>query len=219
VAHHVTLCRWLSIITPEIRQSYTTAQMPQIWDELRRKVSDAQSQLPPGVMESIVNDDFGDVFGIYLAITGEGHSYAALKDYADFLRRELLQVPGVANVALNGVQQEQIYVEISREQIAGWHPAGRRLSHHRRTEHRGRRRARRRRRQPRHHPAERRVRLGRSDLGRPDPGRVRPGSADPGTRHRQGLSGLSGPPARSCVTTAGMRSGSASPRSPAATWW
>ena len=59
----------LSIITPEIRQSYTAAQMPQIWDELRRKVGDAQSRLPPGVPASIVNDDFGDVFGVYLAIT------------------------------------------------------------------------------------------------------------------------------------------------------
>jgi multidrug efflux pump subunit AcrB len=108
----------MSIITPEIRQSYTASQMPQIWDELRRKVGDAQSQLPPGVLESIVNDDFGDVFGIYVAITGEGHSYAALKDYADLLRRELLQVPGVANVALNGVQQEQIFIEISRSRIA-----------------------------------------------------------------------------------------------------
>jgi len=108
----------LSIITPEIRQSYTAAQMPQIWDELRRKVGDAQSQLPPGVPESIVNDDFGDVFGVYLAITGEGHSYAALKDYADLLRRELLQVPGVAKVALNGVQPEQIFIEISRARIS-----------------------------------------------------------------------------------------------------
>ena len=108
----------MSIITPEIRQSYTTSEMPQIWDELRRKVGDAQSQLPPGVMESIVNDDFGDVFGVYIAITGEGHSYAALKDYADLLRRELLQVPGVAKIALNGVQQEQIYIEISRSRIA-----------------------------------------------------------------------------------------------------
>ena len=108
----------LSIITPDIRQSYTASQMPQIWDELRRKVGDAQSQLPPGVLESIVNDDFGDVFGVYIAITGDGHSYAALKDYADLLRRELLQVPGVAKVALNGVQQEQIYIEISRSRIA-----------------------------------------------------------------------------------------------------
>jgi multidrug efflux pump subunit AcrB len=108
----------ISIITPEIRQSYSAAQMPQIWDELRRKVGDAQSQLPPGVRPPIVHDDFGDVFGVYIAITGEGHSYAALRDYADLLRRELLQVPGVAKVAQNGVQQEQIYVEVSRSRIA-----------------------------------------------------------------------------------------------------
>jgi multidrug efflux pump subunit AcrB len=108
----------LSIITPEIKQAYTADQMPQIWDELRRKVGDAQSRLPPGVRPPVVNDDFGDVFGVYLAITGDGFTYSALKDYADMLRRELLQVPGVASVALNGVQREQIYLEVSRTRIA-----------------------------------------------------------------------------------------------------
>jgi multidrug efflux pump subunit AcrB len=108
----------LSIITPEIRQAYTASEMPQIWDELRRKVGDAQSRLPPGVRPSIVNDDFGDVFGVFLAITGDGYTYSALKDYADLLRRELLQVPGVASVALNGVQPEQIFLEVSRTRMA-----------------------------------------------------------------------------------------------------
>jgi multidrug efflux pump subunit AcrB len=108
----------LSIITPEIKQAYTADQMPQIWDELRRKVGDAQSRLPPGVRTPVVNDDFGDVFGVYLAITGDGYTYSALKDYADMLRRELLQVSGVASVALNGVQREQIYLEVSRTRIA-----------------------------------------------------------------------------------------------------
>ena len=108
----------LSIITPEIRQSYSAAQMPQIWDELRRKVGDAQSQLPPGVPGIDRQRRFRRCVRRLSRDNGEGHSYAALKDYADFLRRELLQVPGVANVALNGVQSEQIYVEISRAQIA-----------------------------------------------------------------------------------------------------
>lgn len=108
----------LSIITPEIKQAYTADQMPQIWDELRRKVGDAQSRLPPGVRTPVVNDDFGDVFGVYLAITGDGYTYSALKDYADMLRRELLQVSGVASVALNGVQREQIYLEVSRTRMA-----------------------------------------------------------------------------------------------------
>lgn len=108
----------LSIITVDIKQEYTASEMPQIWDELRRKVGDAQSSLPQGVFPSRVVDDFGDVFGIYLAVTGEGHSYAALRDYADMLRRELQQIPGVANVALNGTQQEQIFIEVSRARIA-----------------------------------------------------------------------------------------------------
>lgn len=108
----------LSIITPEIQQAYSAAEMPQIWDELRRQVGDAQSRLPPGALPSVVNDNFGDVFGVYLAITGEGFTYSALKDYADLLRRELLQVPGVASVALNGVQREHIFLEVSRARMA-----------------------------------------------------------------------------------------------------
>jgi multidrug efflux pump subunit AcrB len=108
----------LAIISPEIQQEYRAEDMPQIWDELRRKVSDAQSSLPPGARPSVVNDDFGDVFGVYIAITGEGYSYAALRDYAERLRRELLQVEGVAKIAINGVQREQILIEVSRSRLA-----------------------------------------------------------------------------------------------------
>lgn len=108
----------LSIITPEIKYEYTAAKLPQVWDELRRKVNDAQSKLPPGVIPSIVNDDFGDVYGVFFAVSGEGYSYRELKDYVDMLRREFLLVPGVAKVALWGTQQEQIFLEISRARIA-----------------------------------------------------------------------------------------------------
>ncbi|MCB1815724.1 MAG: efflux RND transporter permease subunit, partial [Candidatus Competibacteraceae bacterium] len=80
--------------------------------------NDAQGKLPPGAGPSVVNDDFGDVYGVFFAVTGQGYNYREIKDYVDMLRRELLLVPGVAKVALWGEQQEQIFLEISRARIA-----------------------------------------------------------------------------------------------------
>ena len=66
----------------------------------------------------MVVDDFGDVYGIFLAITGDGFSQAELRRYADFLRRELLLVPNVKKVELFSQQQEVVYLEISRQRLA-----------------------------------------------------------------------------------------------------
>lgn len=108
----------LSTIYVDMKDTYTAKELPQIWDELRRKVNDAKIQLPPGVYDPIVNDDYGDVYGVYFALTGEGFTYRELKDHADFLKRELLLVQGVAKVEIQGDQQEVIYVEISRAKMA-----------------------------------------------------------------------------------------------------
>ncbi len=108
----------MSEITVVIKDQYDKHSLPQVWDELRRKVGDMQSQLPPGAQPSIVYDDFGDVFGILYAVTGDGYSYKELKDYVEVLRRELLLVPGVAKVNLAGIQNEQIFVEISLSRLA-----------------------------------------------------------------------------------------------------
>ncbi len=108
----------LSIITASMKDKYASADLPQVWDELRRKVGDVQGQLPPGVYPSIVNDDFGDVFGILLAVTGEGYSYKELKDAVDYLRKELLLVNSVSKVSLWGARSEAIFVEISTSRLA-----------------------------------------------------------------------------------------------------
>jgi multidrug efflux pump subunit AcrB len=107
-----------SYIHVELKKATPKDTIPQVWDELRRKVGDIQSKLPPGTTTSVVNDDYGDVYGVFYAIYGDGYSYAELKEYADMLRRELLLVQDVANVALFGVQQEVVYVEISRARLA-----------------------------------------------------------------------------------------------------
>src|SRR5262249_33858989 len=67
---------------------------------------------------SMVLDNFGDVFGIFLAITGDGYSESELRRYTNFLRRELLLVPGVNKVDLFGDQQEVVFLEISRQRLA-----------------------------------------------------------------------------------------------------
>ena len=108
----------VSTITVTIHDKYDKAALPQVWDELRRKVNDVQHTLPPGAQTSIVNDDYGDVFGILLALTGPGYSYKELEEYSDFLRRELLLVKDVAKVQVYGVQPQEVHVEISRSKLA-----------------------------------------------------------------------------------------------------
>jgi len=108
----------LSTITVIIKDSYDKDALPQVWDELRRKVSDAQSSLPPGVPTSVVMDDYGDVFGILMAVSGKDYSYKELSDIVDLFKREILLVKDVAKVTLWGDQPEKIFVEISRSKIA-----------------------------------------------------------------------------------------------------
>ncbi|MBW1744216.1 MAG: efflux RND transporter permease subunit, partial [Deltaproteobacteria bacterium] len=110
--------RGFSQIKVKIKDKYDKYSLPQVWDELRRKVNDYQVQLPPGAGPTIVNDDFGDVYGIYMAITGEGYTYKELYEFAKFLQRELLRGVDVKKIVLYGVQPEAIYVEMRREKMA-----------------------------------------------------------------------------------------------------
>ncbi|THB79974.1 MAG: efflux RND transporter permease subunit [Desulfobacteraceae bacterium] len=108
----------LSIIFVDLKDQYVHDQIPQVWDELRKKVRDAQVLLPPGAGPSRVNDDFGDEYGVFFAIHGSGFSFRELKDYADLLKRELLLVENVASVELWGEQQEVITLEMSRSRMS-----------------------------------------------------------------------------------------------------
>ncbi|MCK8071593.1 MULTISPECIES: efflux RND transporter permease subunit [Vibrio] len=110
--------RGLSQVTVTMKNNYGPDDLPQIWDELRRKVNDLKVELPPGVNDPQVIDDFGDVYGILLAVTGDGYSYKELLDYIDYLRRELELVDGVSKVSVSGQQQEQVFIEISMKRIS-----------------------------------------------------------------------------------------------------
>lgn len=108
----------VSIITAEMKNQYDRDALPLIWQKLRSKVGDVQPTLPPGTLPSIVNDDFGDVYGILLALTGDGYTYAELKEFAKLLRKELLLVKDVAKIIIQGDQEEVIYVELDRARMS-----------------------------------------------------------------------------------------------------
>ncbi|NIM20448.1 MAG: AcrB/AcrD/AcrF family protein [Candidatus Latescibacteria bacterium] len=106
----------VSIIYVSILESYK--KMRPIWDDLRRKVGGVRENLPDGIRGPFVNDDFGDVFGTVITITGEGYTYAELKNVADQVRDELLLIEEVAKVDIYGAQEERIFVEYNNARLA-----------------------------------------------------------------------------------------------------
>ncbi len=100
-----------SLIEVEIKSTYDGSELPDIWTRLRAKVRDAARGLPSGVSQPYVNDGFGDVFGLFYAVTAEGFSDAEKHELATFLRRELLTVEGVADVEVQGLPEEAIFIE------------------------------------------------------------------------------------------------------------
>lgn len=107
-----------SQISVEMKSNYRKEQLRQIWDEMRRKINDLSPSLPSGVYPSTILDDFADVYGVMYSVTGDGYSYDELKDYVDFLKRELVLVKGVSKVTVAGQQQAQVMVEVSTRKLA-----------------------------------------------------------------------------------------------------
>ena len=106
----------VSVVMVSIRQEFT--QMQPIWDDLRRKVDKVSPGLPAGIVGPTVNDEFGDVFGVVVTLTGEGFSYAELEEVADEVRDELLRVSEVAKVEIHGAQEERVFVDYDNARLA-----------------------------------------------------------------------------------------------------
>ncbi|PCK03628.1 MAG: acriflavine resistance protein B [Alteromonadaceae bacterium] len=106
----------MSIVLVNIKERYTN--MRPIWDNVRRKVDDVVKDLPLGAGKPQVNDEFGDVFGIVLAITGEGFSYVELERVAEQVQSHLLRLPDVAKVEIYGEQEERIFIEYDNTRLA-----------------------------------------------------------------------------------------------------
>ena len=107
-----------SIVLVEIEDHTKGSELPQLWDELRRKVNDMASTLPEGCSKPLVYDDYGDVYGVFYSISGDGYSYADLKRHAKLLRKELLLCQDVAKVDLIGDRREVVYLDVPRAKIA-----------------------------------------------------------------------------------------------------
>ncbi|WP_448212164.1 efflux RND transporter permease subunit [Colwellia sp. MEBiC06753] len=108
-----------SRVTMEVKSNIDSPLLPQIWDELRKRIRDVQPSLPVGASAPKVIDDFGDVFGIYYALTAPDYSAYQMREFSRIIRRELLTVDGVAKVAVSGILAEQIVAEIDMYQVAG----------------------------------------------------------------------------------------------------
>jgi len=106
-----------TLIILELRESTPPKEVQQVWYQVRKKIGDMRSTLPAGVMGPLFNDEFGDTYGSIFALSTDGFTYAEVKDYADFVRQQLLAVPTVSKVELYGMQDEKLYIEFSSKKF------------------------------------------------------------------------------------------------------
>jgi len=104
-----------SMIRADIKEEYWSDRLPQVWDEMRKKVQDIQPALPPGASKPIIGDDFGFVYGFVLALSATDFDYQSLERVAESLKKNLSLVAGVSRVELWGVQPKVIYLDISEQ--------------------------------------------------------------------------------------------------------
>lgn len=107
-----------SVIQVELFGTAGPDVIPQIWDELRRKVGDVQAMLPPGAGPTLVDDDFGDVYGLLYAVNSSQIEHADLHRYVKRLKTQLMQVQDVADVQILGDIGEELHIDVSPEQLA-----------------------------------------------------------------------------------------------------
>lgn len=107
-----------TLIILNLRESTPPREVQNAWYQVRKKIGDIRNTLPGGVVGPFFNDEFGDTFGSIFALSGDGFTYAEIKDYADFVRQQLLKVPSVSKVEQYGVQDEKIYIEFSHKRFS-----------------------------------------------------------------------------------------------------
>lgn len=108
----------LSLITVELQTTVPDEEVEQQWDILRRKVANVQSKLPLGASASQVKDDFGDVYGMFYALTGDGQSDKELDNYAELIKRAVSELDGVARVEIYGARSQCINIELREDKMA-----------------------------------------------------------------------------------------------------
>lgn len=111
----------LSKILVELDPATRASEIPQLWDELRRKVLNIQPRLPAGASPVTVADDFGDVYGIYYGLSVDGgFTWAELRDWAQRIKTALVTVDGVQKVSLFGEQTPVVNVYVNLAALANF---------------------------------------------------------------------------------------------------
>lgn len=101
----------------KLNEAIKSKDIPQYWDELRKKIEDIKLELPKGSIPPIILDDYGDVYGMFFAVTSDGYSYSELGDYVDYIEKELHSVKGVSKTAVFGKPTETIEIVIDRAKL------------------------------------------------------------------------------------------------------
>ena len=110
-----------SKIVVELEPGTRSHEIPQLWDELRRKIINISSRLPAGAGPVIVDDDFSDVYGLYYGLAAdEGFSWSELRDWAQRIKTEVVTIDGVQKVALMGEQNPVVNIYITRSILANF---------------------------------------------------------------------------------------------------
>lgn len=107
-----------SMVTFIAKDSLKSADLPNVWYQVRKKVNDIRHELPSGVQGPFFNDEFGDTFGNIYVLTGDDFDYGILKEYADRLQLQLQRVQDVGKVDLVGLQDQKIWIELSNTKAA-----------------------------------------------------------------------------------------------------
>src|SRR6476469_8604098 len=107
-----------SVVMVNLKDTTRASEVPNLWYQVRKKVGDIKQTLPSGVQGPFFNDEFGDTYSLIFALTSDGFSHRELRDYAERVRAELLDVADVAKIDLIGAQDEKIYLEFSTQQLA-----------------------------------------------------------------------------------------------------
>ena len=109
-----------SEILLEMREEVSESESPQIYDELRRRVSEAQMLLPPGAGTPLVEDDFSDIYGILYAIKARGYTEAEIHDMAKAISTKIKSIPNVAKIDTRGVPYEAVYIELNHARLTNF---------------------------------------------------------------------------------------------------
>lgn len=107
-----------SQVIVRVRESLHSAELGDVWYQVRKRIGDMRSTFPGGVSGPYFNDEFGDTYGNIFALTGDGTSYAQLKRYAEAVRHEFMTVPDVAKVDFFGDQEQRVFIEFSPPRMA-----------------------------------------------------------------------------------------------------